>query len=109
MSTDYLYRQSTIGRSLIESLSEMIEQGFYSPEEADMILAKYDESIARRIGTGMDVKCAVRGHLHSYQTCDGITTLDVDNGVTFKCGSETVNVGTVKFVCCQAEIPKQNH
>lgn len=38
-----LYRDSTLGTALVESLAEMIQQGKFGPDLSSMVMQQYDQ------------------------------------------------------------------
>ncbi|KAM0037015.1 putative transcription initiation factor IIA, gamma subunit, transcription factor IIA, beta-barrel [Helianthus debilis subsp. tardiflorus] len=57
MATFELYRRSTIGMCLTETLDEMVSSGILGPELAIQVLVQFD-----------------KGHLHTYRFCENVWT-----------------------------------
>lgn len=82
-STSYyeLYRKTTVGISLIESLDTLISDQRIEPQLAMRILNNFDRIIADRIKEELHSKLTFKGHLHIYRFCDDVWTFvlkDVD-------------------------------
>ena len=89
-----LYRISTIGITLVESLDNLITEGKIEPQLAIMILNSFDKSINNNLKE-MNVnntigkqtasantnnnKVTIQGDLHTYRFCDEVWTLIIKN------------------------------
>lgn len=89
-----LYRRSTIGITLVESLDNLITEGKIEPQLAIMILNSFDKSINNNLKE-MNVnntigkqsasantnnnKVTIQGDLHTYRFCDEVWTLIIKN------------------------------
>nr|XP_023875539.1 transcription initiation factor IIA subunit 2 isoform X2 [Quercus suber] len=97
MATFELYRRSTIGMCLTETLDEMVNSGTLSPELAIQVLVQFDK---------VKSKVTIKGHLHTYRFCDNVWTFILQDAV-FKSEDNQENVGRVKIVACDSKLLTQ--
>ncbi|GMM34723.1 transcription initiation factor IIA subunit gamma [Saccharomycopsis crataegensis] len=74
-----LYRKTTIGMSLIESLDNLILDQRIEPQLALRVLANFDRIIAENIKEKLKAKLSFKGHLHIYRFCDDVWTFVIKN------------------------------
>lgn len=89
-----LYRRSTIGITLVESLDNLITEGKIEPQLAIMILTSFDKAInnnLKEMNTNNTIgkqlasantsnnKVTIQGDLHTYRFCDEVWTLIIKN------------------------------
>eukprot|EP01119_Soliformovum_irregulare_P014437 TRINITY_DN3950_c0_g1_i1.p1 TRINITY_DN3950_c0_g1~~TRINITY_DN3950_c0_g1_i1.p1 ORF type:complete len:117 (-),score=10.20 TRINITY_DN3950_c0_g1_i1:80-430(-) len=86
-SISQLYRKSTIGTALLDSLDEMINSGELAPELANTILGYFDESIHKGLEERIHNKITFKGHLHTYRLAENVWTLVLQDAV-FKVDSD---------------------
>ncbi|KAL5981626.1 hypothetical protein ACLOJK_015689 [Asimina triloba] len=60
MATFELYRRSTIGMCLTETLDEMVSNGTLSPELAIQVLVQFDKSMTEALETQVKSKVTIR-------------------------------------------------
>ncbi|KAJ1291913.1 hypothetical protein BS78_02G352500 [Paspalum vaginatum] len=89
MATFELYRRSTIGMCLTETLDEMVSSDTLSPELAIQVLVQFD-----------------KGHLHTYRFCDNVWTFILTEA-SIKNEETTEQVGKVKIVACDSKLLNQ--
>ncbi|KAK6277708.1 hypothetical protein POUND7_018031 [Theobroma cacao] len=99
MATFELYRRSTIGMCLTETLDEMVSNGTLSPELAIQVLVQFDKSMTEALESQVKSKVAIKGHLHTYRFCDNVWTFILQDAV-FKYEDASETVGRVKIVAC---------
>ncbi|XP_038715586.1 transcription initiation factor IIA subunit 2-like isoform X2 [Tripterygium wilfordii] len=99
MSTFELYRRSTIGTCLTETLDGMVENGTLTPELA---IQSMTEALELQVKT----KVSIKGHLHTYRFCDSTWTFILQDAV-FKSGDSQENVSRVKMVACDSKLLTQ--
>ena len=103
MSSQYeLYRRSTLGTALTDTLDELIQEGSLDPQMAMKVLAQFDESIAEALNTKVRSRANLKGHLYEYRFCDDVWTFVIDNAV-FRFDNETSSSPRVKIVACSAK------
>ncbi|XP_076921978.1 transcription initiation factor IIA subunit 2-like [Bidens hawaiensis] len=103
MSTFELYRRSTIGMCLTETLDEMVSSEIIGPELAMQVLIQFDKSMVEALDTQVKTKVSIKGHLHTYRFCDNVWTFILQD-VVFKYDERQENVGRVKIVACDSKL-----
>ncbi|KAI3920133.1 hypothetical protein MKW98_001389 [Papaver atlanticum] len=106
MATFELYRRSTIGMCLTETLDEMVSNGTLSPELAIQVLIQFDKSMTEALETQVKSKVTIKGHLHTYRFCDNVWTFILQDAL-FKNEECQENVGKVKIVACDSKLLSQ--
>eukprot|EP00252_Welwitschia_mirabilis_P004364 TRINITY_DN146_c0_g1_i1.p1 TRINITY_DN146_c0_g1~~TRINITY_DN146_c0_g1_i1.p1 ORF type:complete len:107 (-),score=26.32 TRINITY_DN146_c0_g1_i1:254-574(-) len=103
MATFELYRRSTIGICLTETLDELVANGTLSPEHAIQVLVQFDRSMAEALQNQVKSKVTIKGHLHTYRFCDNVWTFLLQNAA-FKNEESQENVSRVKIVACDSKL-----
>ncbi|KAG6774100.1 hypothetical protein POTOM_021449 [Populus tomentosa] len=106
MATFELYRRSTIGMCLTETLDDMVQNGTLSPELAFQVLVQFDKSMTEALETKVKSKVTIKGHLHTYRFCDNVWTFILQDA-NFKNEDSHENVGRVKIVACDSKLLTQ--
>ncbi|KAJ8539557.1 hypothetical protein K7X08_013809 [Anisodus acutangulus] len=106
MATFELYRRSTIGMCLTETLDEMVSNGVLSPEHAIQVLVQFDKSMTEALETQVKSKVTIKGHLHTYRFCDNVWTFILQDAV-FKSEECQETVNHVKIVACDSKLLTQ--
>ncbi|KAK8919065.1 Transcription initiation factor IIA subunit 2 [Platanthera zijinensis] len=108
MATFELYRRSTIGMCLTETLDEMVSNGTLNPELAIQVLVQFDKSMTEALENQVKSKVSIKsqGHLHTYRFCDNVWTFILQDA-TFKNEESQENVGRVKIVACDSKLLAQ--
>uniref|UniRef100_A0A7N0UQ99 Transcription initiation factor IIA subunit 2 n=2 Tax=Kalanchoe fedtschenkoi TaxID=63787 RepID=A0A7N0UQ99_KALFE len=106
MATFELYRRSTIGMCLTETLDEMVENGTLGADLAIKVLVQFDKSMTEALDTQVKSKVSIKGHLHTYRFCDNVWTFILQDA-TFKNDDTLENVGHVKIVACDSKLLTQ--
>ncbi|KAL8141245.1 hypothetical protein V2J09_007266 [Rumex salicifolius] len=99
MATFELYRRSTIGMCLTETLDEMVQSGTLSPEVAI-------QSMTEALESQVKSKVTIKGHLHTYRFCDNVWTFILQDALLKNEDSQD-NVGRVKIVACDSKLLSQ--
>jgi len=97
-----LYRNTTLGHTLQESLDELIQLGQITPQLALKVLLQFDKSINVALSQRLKNKVNFKGALNTYRFCDNVWTF-VLNKVEFRDGGDVVNVDKVKIVACDGK------
>ncbi|KAK1554436.1 hypothetical protein Q3G72_012125 [Acer saccharum] len=114
MATFELYRRSTIGMCLTDTLDEMVQNGTLTPELAIQVLVQFDKSMTEALETQVKSKVTIKGHLHTYRFCDNVWTFILQDAV-FKSEECSENVGRVKIVAYRMatskdkQVPRIHH
>ncbi|CAA3008581.1 transcription initiation factor IIA subunit 2 [Olea europaea var. sylvestris] len=106
MATFELYRRSTIGMCLTETLDEMVSSGVLSPELAIQVLVQFDKSMTEALENLVKSKVSIKGHLHTYRFCDNVWTFILQNA-QLKSEDFQEMVGHVKIVACDSKLLTQ--
>ncbi|KAJ8498127.1 hypothetical protein OPV22_008679 [Ensete ventricosum] len=106
MATFELYRRSSIGMCLTETLDEMVSSGTLSPELAIQVLMQFDKSMTEALETQVKSKVSIKGHLHTYRFCDNVWTFILQDAV-FKSEDCHDQVKRVKIVACDSKLLTQ--
>uniref|UniRef100_A0A452XLJ9 Transcription initiation factor IIA gamma subunit N-terminal domain-containing protein n=1 Tax=Aegilops tauschii subsp. strangulata TaxID=200361 RepID=A0A452XLJ9_AEGTS len=70
MATFELYRRSTIGMCLTETLDEMVSSGTLSPELAIQVLVQFDKSMTEALENQVKSKVTVKVRALGKQSCN---------------------------------------
>ncbi|KAL3427399.1 transcription initiation factor iia small chain [Phlyctema vagabunda] len=101
-----LYRRSSIGMALTDTLDDLISERRIEPQLAMKILANFDRSITEVLSDKVKARLTFKGHLDTYRFCDEVWTFLIKD-VTFKMenSSQTVQADKVKIVSCNSKRP----
>ncbi|KAF7872796.1 uncharacterized protein EAF02_008867 [Botrytis sinoallii] len=101
-----LYRRSSIGMSLTDTLDDLISERRIEPQLAMKILANFDRSITEVLADKVKARLTFKGHLDTYRFCDEVWTFLIKD-VTFKMenSSQSVTADKVKIVSCNSKKP----
>ncbi|XP_076003033.1 transcription initiation factor IIA subunit 2 [Genypterus blacodes] len=97
-----LYRNTTLGNSLQESLDELIQTQQITPQLALQVLLQFDKAINTALATRVRNRVNFRGSLNTYRFCDNVWTF-VLNDVEFREVTDLVKVDKVKIVACDGK------
>ncbi|KAJ3274801.1 Transcription initiation factor IIA small chain (TFIIA 13.5 kDa subunit) [Terramyces sp. JEL0728] len=96
-----LYRESSLGRALTDTLDDLIQDSLLDPQTAMQVLTQFDASISEALHAKVRSRATLKGHLHVYRFCDDVWTFVVDSA-NFRLENETVVADKVKVVACNA-------
>ncbi|KAL5020076.1 hypothetical protein ScPMuIL_002968 [Solemya velum] len=97
-----LYRNTTLGHTLQESLDELIQCGQITPQLALKVLLQFDKAINTALASRLKNKITFKGRLNTYRFCDNVWTF-VLNNVEFRDIQELAKVEKVKIVACDGK------
>jgi len=101
-----LYRRSTLGMTLTDSLDEMVTNGKLTPTIAMKVLAQFDKCMNEAL-KNVKTKTTFKGDLYSYRFCDNVWTFVLNNVTIDSVGSgghkESIIVKSVKIVACDGK------
>ncbi|KAK6928947.1 Transcription initiation factor IIA, gamma subunit, C-terminal, partial [Dillenia turbinata] len=106
MAAFEMYRRSTIGMCLTETLDEMVQSGSLSPDLAIQVLVQFDKSMIEALESQIKSKVSIKGHLHTYRFCDNVWTFILQDAV-FKNEDGQLNAGQIKIVACDSKLLNQ--
>ncbi|EEP75512.1 transcription initiation factor IIA gamma chain [Uncinocarpus reesii 1704] len=103
-----LYRGSSIGLSLTDTLDDLINEGRIEPQLAMKILSNFDRVITEVLADKVKAKLSFKaslGHLDTYRFCDEVWTFLIKDA-TFKLDNQTtVHADKIKIVSCNSKRP----
>uniref|UniRef100_A0A2K6G9U5 Transcription initiation factor IIA subunit 2 n=1 Tax=Propithecus coquereli TaxID=379532 RepID=A0A2K6G9U5_PROCO len=102
-----LYRNTTLGNSLQESLDELIQSQQITPQLALQVLLQFDKAINSRLVQRVRNRANFRGSLNTYRFHDNVWTF-VLNDVEFREVTELIKVDKVKIVACDGKNTKKH-
>ncbi|XP_039250615.1 transcription initiation factor IIA subunit 2-like [Styela clava] len=94
-----LYRNTTLGNSLQESLDELIQSQQITPQLALRVLLEFDKAINNALAARVKTRVQFKGDLNTYRFCDNVWTFVVKN-VEFRNSVYTIKCDKVKIVAC---------
>ncbi|XP_014776786.1 transcription initiation factor IIA subunit 2 [Octopus bimaculoides] len=97
-----LYRNTTIGNTLQESLDEFIQCGQITPQLALKVLLQFDRAINAALASRVRNRVSFKGHLNTYRFCDNVWTFVLED-VEFRDVQEIAKVDKVKIVACDGK------
>eukprot|EP00002_Diphylleia_rotans_P004530 TRINITY_DN1337_c0_g1_i1.p1 TRINITY_DN1337_c0_g1~~TRINITY_DN1337_c0_g1_i1.p1 ORF type:complete len:108 (-),score=22.80 TRINITY_DN1337_c0_g1_i1:167-490(-) len=97
-----LYRKSTIGTKLSESLDELIRAGKMDNSVAYDILEEFDRVINHYLATQVKDKYTLKGDLDYYRQCDNVWTLIVKDAI-IRQGDTELHASRVRIVACDTK------
>ncbi|PAA94854.1 hypothetical protein BOX15_Mlig005559g1, partial [Macrostomum lignano] len=102
MAFHQLYRNTTLGLTLQDSLDELVRDGLMNGEQALLVLKTFDQCINTALASRVKTRVSFKGGLSTYRFCDNVWTF-VLKDCEFKEVSETVRVDKVKIVACEGK------
>lgn len=102
MSYPYeLYRGSSVGIALADSLDSLISSNEITPQLAVRIMERYDKAVCDVISKQVKAKASFKGHLHTYRNCDDVWTFYARDCVLKMEGNEQIQVSKLKIIACK--------
>jgi transcription initiation factor TFIIA small subunit len=100
-----LYRKSTLGSTLTDTLDELIQDEKMNPQLAMRVLTQFDKSMTEALSGIVRNKCQFKGALRTYRFCDDVWTFLIKDA-QFKVDHDMVHVPRVKIVACKSRDEK---
>jgi transcription initiation factor TFIIA small subunit len=98
-----LYRGTSIGLALADTLDDLISSRRIEPQLAMRIMANFDQQIAQVLGDKVKARMTFKGHLDVYRFCDEVWTFVIKD-VKFKLDNASqMEAEKVKIVACQSK------
>ncbi|XP_037951577.1 transcription initiation factor IIA subunit 2 [Teleopsis dalmanni] len=98
-----LYRNTTLGNTLQETLDELIQYGQITPNLAFKVLLQFDKSINTALNQRVKARVTFKANkLNTYRFCDNVWTLMLSD-VEFREVHEFAKVDKVKIVACDGK------
>ncbi|KKY22999.1 putative transcription initiation factor iia small chain [Phaeomoniella chlamydospora] len=107
MSSQYyeLYRGSSIGAALIDTVDDLINEGAIEPQLAMKVVSHFDRIIAEVLAERVKARLNFKGHLDTYRFCDDVWTFLIKD-VNFKLdGGQSFTAERIKIVSCNSKKP----
>eukprot|EP01132_Coremiostelium_polycephalum_P009738 gene9738-11959_t len=99
-----LYRRSTVGEALTDTLDELIQNKLISQTLYEKILTQFDKSINEALANTVKSKATFKGSLHTYRFCDNVWTFILENAEFKTENDKSIKVDRVKIVACDANV-----
>ncbi|KAI9852331.1 MAG: Transcription initiation factor IIA small chain (TFIIA 13.5 kDa subunit) [Thelocarpon superellum] len=100
-----LYRRSSLGMALTDTLDDLITERRIEPQLAIKILANFDRSITEVLAEKVKARLTFKGHLDTYRFCDEVWTFLIKD-VNFKLDNQSnIQADQVKIVSCNSKKP----
>ncbi|MCJ1309888.1 Transcription initiation factor IIA small chain (TFIIA 13.5 kDa subunit) [Agyrium rufum] len=100
-----LYRRSSIGLALIDTLDVFVHDGRMEPQLAMKVLSSFDRAITEILAGQVKARLTFKGHLDTYRFCDEVWTFLIKD-VNFKLDNQSqVQADSVKIVSCSSKKP----
>ncbi|KAI4129490.1 MAG: hypothetical protein LQ338_002207 [Usnochroma carphineum] len=100
-----LYRRSSIGSTLIDSLDELVHLGRIEPQLAMKIIQSFDKIVTDVLAEKVKARLSFKGHLDTYRFCDEVWTFLIKD-VTFKLDNQSpITAEKIKIVSCNSKRP----
>jgi len=101
--TYQLYRNTTLGNTLQETLDDLIRYEQITPAIALKVLTQYDRAINNTLANRVNNKLSFKaGKLNTYRFCDNVWTFMLSD-VEFREVQELVKIDNVKIVACDGK------
>ncbi|KAL8906868.1 MAG: hypothetical protein Q9172_006852 [Xanthocarpia lactea] len=100
-----IYRQSSIGTTLIDSLDDLINSGRIEPQLANKIIKNFDKIVSEVMNEKVKARLNFKGHLDTYRFCDEVWTFLIKD-VNFKLDNQNqIQAEKIKIVSCNSKRP----
>ncbi|KAF2129506.1 transcription initiation factor IIA, gamma subunit [Dothidotthia symphoricarpi CBS 119687] len=100
-----LYRRSSLGGALTDTLDNLITERRIEPQLAMKILANFDKAVADVLAEKVKSRLTFKGHLDTYRFCDDVWTFIIKD-INFKLdNTNQVHADRVKIVSCNTKRP----
>ena len=98
-----LYRRSSLGGALTDTLDSLITERRIEPQLAMKILLNFDKAVADSLTEKVKSRLTFKGHLDTYRFCDDVWTFIIKD-INFKLdNSNQVHADRVKIVSCNSK------
>jgi transcription initiation factor TFIIA small subunit len=97
-----VYRNTTLGTTLQDSLDELMQQQQISPQLKSKVLEEYDRAINNALATRVRNRINFKGQLNTYRFCDNVWTFVIEDA-EFREVIESIKVRKVKVVACDGK------
>jgi len=98
-----VYRNTTLGTTLQDSLDELLANQQISRSLKDKVLEEYDKAINNALATRVRNRINFKGQLNTYRFCDNVWTFVIEEA-EFREVIESIKVKKVKVVACDGKM-----
>jgi transcription initiation factor TFIIA small subunit len=103
-----LYRQSTLGKTLMEVLQELEKEKKISEQMSSKVLEIFDRSICEEISTIKKQKATIKAKVTSFKNCDDIWIFySKDATITITNDKKTTICSKLKIIACDKNMKEQ--
>ncbi|KAB2579424.1 putative transcription initiation factor iia gamma chain [Diplodia seriata] len=100
-----IYRKTSIGLTLMDTLDELISTRRMEPQLAIKIMQNFDKALADVISEKVKARMSFKGHLDTYRFCDDVWTFIIKD-ITFKMdNSQSLTADKIKIVSNNSSRP----
>nr|POE66650.1 transcription initiation factor iia subunit 2 [Quercus suber] len=103
-----LYRGTSIGLALADTLDDLISTRRIEPQLAMRIMQNFDQNIAAVLGDKVKARLSFKGHLDTYRFCDEVWTFIIKDVKIKLDNQQPLEAERVKIVACQSKEKPQN-
>ncbi|XP_037951578.1 transcription initiation factor IIA subunit 2-like [Teleopsis dalmanni] len=98
-----LYRSTTLGCILQETLDEQLNSGKIRAPLALKVMDQFDKSMSKVLNERIKAKCTFKaGKLDTYRFCDNVWSLFLKD-VEIRDRENSIKVDNVKIIACEAK------
>lgn len=96
------YRQSLIGKALVDTVDEKVSNNLISPKQANFIMEKFDEAIPIVFNRSVSSSMSFKGTIGTYNYVDGVWKF-IAKDFVMSINNEYYKTNLIKIVACDAE------
>ncbi|KAI9724044.1 MAG: Transcription initiation factor IIA small chain (TFIIA 13.5 kDa subunit) [Candelaria pacifica] len=100
-----LYRQTSVGQALTDTLDDLISDNRIQPQLAIKILYHFDRVMTETLADKVKARLSFKGHLDTYRFCDDVWTFQVKDLAIKLENQNQVTTDRVKIVSCNSKRP----
>jgi len=100
-----LYRRSSVGMALTDTLDQLISDQRLDPQLAMKVIQNFDKAVSEVLADKVRSRMSFKGHLDTYRFCDDVWTFIIKD-INFKLdNSQQVHSDRIKIVSCSSKRP----
>ncbi|KAK2954718.1 putative transcription initiation factor TFIIA small subunit [Blattamonas nauphoetae] len=106
-----IYRNTTLGETLIGTLDSLISQGRLNEQQKELILQKFDESIETRMNEMTHLSCKIKGEIQTRNFVDDVYTINASKCTLYPDKGRPIEFDKIHLICCNSKLaePTQHH
>ena len=101
-----LYRQSTLGKTLMDVLQELQKEKKISEQMSSKVLEIFDRVICEEISKSKKQKASIKAQVTSFKNCDDIWIFYGKN-VSVTIEKSNITCGKLKIIACDKNMKEQ--